>query len=181
MTTIQIHFQLEDYVHFNRYCFKKFFKRRGVRWKNEIFTFCIWVLIGMSVVFVSKYYKKWNFGDIVSVDLFVLATLSWVTLSILYNYWSKNLYIRTSVSEKGCTLGRFKITFTDESIREEKQNVSTELSWETILGAEEDQKYLYIFIDAGRAVIIPRKDLSQLQYDEVISILKSKNVFEPAT
>ena len=129
--------------------------------KNELFSFVIWLFIGMSVAFAYQFYKRWDFGDIASVDLFIIATISWLSASIAYNYWSKSIFLSTHLSENGCTVGDFHLTLSDEGIREVHKCVTALFKWDTVLKAEDNQNYIFIFIDNRRAIIIPKRDLTQ--------------------
>lgn len=174
MTTIQINFRKNDFAYFNKYCIKSLKKNKGLHWKFEIFTFLIWLFIGLSIVIAFDYYMQFDIGDIIKVDLFFIATVIWVSLSIGYDFWGKSVYLSTSVSEKGCTLGEFQITFSNDNIKEEHKNVTSVFSWNTVLKAEKDKNYIFIFIDERRAIIIPIRDISQEQQTDIIAIINNK-------
>lgn len=163
----------QDYIAFNKYYLHS---SNVLKKTKNIVTF---TLAGLCLVIIIMFFYFNSFDNLVVpivesviAGIFILA----------YIFYFRTVGINRSVNN---TIKRMKkdgrlpfeenseIEFTDEMIIDKSTITQTRLKYEDVEKIIKTEKYLFIFIDSARAIIVPLEQLNDKKND-VINLIETK-------
>jgi hypothetical protein len=135
----------QDFLEFNKYVFFK------SRMKRSIFIALIFTTFW--IVFLN-YNQPFNF-IIIFIELLVFA-LFW-TFFILIIYWTTFARVKKMPDENGEILGEKTYLLSNEGLKQISANSESFNRWNGFKSIEENNKYIFLFVDKIAAYIIPKR------------------------
>jgi hypothetical protein len=160
MLEIEYEFREKDLIHYNEKQFESSPDVQKRYRQNRLIVPGIIVIIGM---FYWSYY-----GDKISSLYVILLGLGWALVSPSVLRWDlrRQVLINYSDKEKLAMFGQYKLTIEPKALLEKSPSGKNKMEWKELLRVEQDEKYLYIYVDVGTALIIPRETVSKGNLDE---------------
>ena len=152
----------EDFGKFNTYVMRN---------NKAIKRFNLIIPIFLIVVFLLK-----NLKDITNITFVVM-----LIIAVFVIYYVVMFFLNPLMSfaykfiplKDGAMLGEHKFRIADEGFWEIKANNETLTKWEGVKSIVENEKYIYIFIDAHMAHVIPKRCFnSEQEYLHFMTLLK---------
>lgn len=159
---IKIEFTRNDYLEFNKYYyFKKKFKKSLI---IPGFFILLWVVI-MNF--------NESFNPILILTELVIFSLVWAVFMFI-SYKFSFYRISRIPDEKGEILGEKTYILSEDGLKELTKNGESFIKWIGIKSIEENENYIFIFIDKILAHVIPKRYFSDIQeMQKFLSVLNS--------
>lgn len=154
---------LRDIINFQIYALKLF--------PNNV----VLILAPLSITFSSMDFNDFHINTIIKfVVMFIIFFLLIYLIGILFAL----LFTVVNMNSKRSKMNicEHKINFEDERMIEETDYNKSEFKYEGIIKYKETKHYILIFISRVQAHIIPKRDLELIEIEEIIDVLKLRNI-----
>ena len=159
---IEIEFTRKDYLEFNKYYY---FKKRI---KRALIVPAFFVLLWLILLNFNR-----PFNPILILIELVVFSLAWGVFMFI-SYKLSLIRISRMPDEKGEIIGEKTYILSDDGLKEISKNGESFIKWIGVKSLEENENYVFIFIDKIMAHVIPKRYFSDtLELQEFMSILKS--------
>ena len=143
---ITVQLNRDDYKEFTRYVLENKKISRRFSLASYIFFICFVILVNYKKISDFKY----MFGQL----LFIVILLT----VFLFIFFRINVFFSKYIPNKeGLSLQKKKIIIGDEALMVETDLSKTSMQWNGIQSIEENNNYIYIFIDRHMAHVIPKR------------------------
>ena len=154
MLEIEYEFREKDLMHYNELQMKQNDAFKSNLKKNR--------LIYPGVMFLIALYF-WGYEGQVETALYILAVaLLWAIVVPLAQTWEYKQRIMASYSKKDIKkmYGKYRLVIEPTDLLEKSPTGKHRMPWSELLRVDYSQKYVYIVIDIGVALVIPRETVS---------------------
>jgi len=160
---VKINFTRKDFLEFNKYVF---FKKRI---KKSISIAIFFVLFWLIIMNLNK-----PFSPVLILTELILFSLVWVLFMFL-SYKFSFARISKMPDEKGEILGEKTYILLDDGLKQISEYGESFTKWIGIKSLEENENYLFIFVDKIAAYVIPKRYFSdKSETKEFIKTLNEK-------
>ncbi len=158
MLEIEYEFREEDLNHFNEMRFKQTDEYKEQLKKNR------WVVPGIMLLIGAFYY--YYYGDFKSsAYIFVVAILwAWLSPRIILLNVGRQMLGSYSHKEKKSMFGTYVLTVDPASpnfLHEKSPSGKNKMAWSELLRVDYGKNYVYIYLDLGTALVIPKATLKR--------------------
>jgi YcxB-like protein len=158
---IKIDFTRKDFLEFNKYVFLK------KRIKKSISIAVFFILLWLIIMNLNK-----PFSPILILTELVVFSLVWVLFMFL-SYKFSFFRISKMPDDKGEILGEKTYILTDDGLKQVSEYGESFVKWIGIKSLEENENYLFIFVDKIAAYVIPKRYFSNMS--ETKEFIKTLN------
>lgn len=165
MISFQTKITLEDYLNFNLHIFKQRSSFKFLRVLSYFFIF-----MSLFSVFYSWYTGEdmdWSSFGMIAFAFFYLFGLPFLLKLNAKKAYNSNKMMQEPI--------HFEIN--DEAVLMNAESYQTNMTWDKVFKVVEDNHGLYIFQSKQAANLIPKRDLSEQQLNDVRTIIRSKKGF----
>ncbi len=150
-----------DYMYFQRYAL---YRSKAYRKQRTIIKYLLPCICILALIFIllTKEFKLPPF--IFLLVAFSAVSIYWVKRmpklsekKILDSIHKKNL----STDAKTSVMGERTLTFTDDKIYILTKEIESKMNWSALIGFEEDDKFLFLFVSSTSAHAIPKQKVPQ--------------------
>jgi len=158
----------QDILAFNDYVAERFPKRRKMFW---------FMLLSVPIIslFISLLFGAFSW------EIFLGTLIFWIIFSVFYHKWGEKIfrhwYIKIMLKDSNLN-GQRTIQFDEHGINSEMNGAISKYTWNLVQNIEQNDKYIFVFLDRIRAEIIPKRffktaDDSIIFYNKIIDFWKS--------
>lgn len=158
----------EDYFNFNMFHVKSS-KLAVSKFKRQRFLVPLLLLI-VSFVFADAFEISTT-GMLIT---FLVIGILWVIFypKVYFRYITQNTKKMVSGGRVGHLLGEHNMMLNKEGIVDSAPKGETKVKWSSIINFKEDNNYFYIYLSKVSAIIIPKRELKNVE--EIGTYIKSK-------
>ncbi len=168
----------EHFLEFYKNASKSVLNVRSLNTKFKIFSIFIWILFGVGSVAVYKLYDSNNECCLNNLNIAVICFLAWLVAMTALLTWYRNAYLDRVVDESGATLGIKSFKLDKDGVTEIGEKFTSSFRWDLIRGVEKGKTCVYLYIDAGSAVLIPHEKLSGYELEELAATIQEYSAYE---
>jgi hypothetical protein len=160
MLEIEYEFREKDLIHFNEKQLESSPDLQQNLRKNRLIIPGIIIIIGM--------FNWFYYTDQVSALYVILLGLIWAFISPRVLLWDlrRQVLVNYSDKEKLAMFGLYKLTIEPKALAEKSPSGKHKMEWKELLRVEQDDRYVYIYVDVGAALIVPRETVTKGNLDE---------------
>jgi hypothetical protein len=160
MLEIEYEFREKDLIHFNEKQFESSPDVQKNLRKNRLIIPGIIIIIGM--------FNWFYYADKISALYVILLGCAWALISPKVIRWDlrRQVLVNYTDKEKLAMFGQYKLTIDPKALLEKSPSGKHKMEWKDLLRVEQDEQYVYIFVDVAAALIIPRETVSKGNLDE---------------
>jgi len=150
----------KDFEAFLRHATKRMQNTSPV--KERVFLFTIFNSILLAFIAVN-FIVGVAFSNSKSIKSFTAGFAGVVAWGVGIGVWTHifpTLIAKNFVSNKGSTIGKWELEFTDEYILQHKKGCMHKISWEYIESAEKHENLIFLYMDGNKALILPIDQIS---------------------
>lgn len=173
---IQTVIKPEDYQDFHSYVVKKISSEKPLNLLSNVFGVLYWALVAITVISLLSFYETVPWSTYERIDTITISLAFLFIITIIYSKLFRKIYIKKSIYKDSTTLGEHLVEFDDEYIITKHKYFESTISWAAVRYTIDLKNVLYIFLDASKAIIIPKHCLKDEQYNKLLAILKIKKV-----
>lgn len=152
---VEITYEKEDWLKFQKFLEKEIPKRIKTPWDNTFVSIAVWIVIGVISMFLFRQVSDvfhWPTAGFV-------ATIAAILFVLFINYMNriKNAF---APSETGCFIGNHKFTITESGIESNGSGYNGFYAWSVVKEIVRDNGLIMLFIDTSNALVFPEYKIS---------------------
>jgi hypothetical protein len=163
----------EDFLLFNKVASKKIYSVRNLANRYHIVNVIHWIFFGIGVASLLHFYEDFRCSDLLKLNLALIFLGIWVVFGLVKNNWLYKSYLDRMIDDDKTTIGNFTFTFNEEGVIEKSLFHQTTYYWDCISNIVLENNLLILFCEPGKGIMIPIKDISPEEKDELASVLLS--------
>ena len=154
---------------FQNYAMNAVTKRQNGRAWSLLKTIVLWAVVAIVFLSVFQYFSESNTTAYIPLFLVVASFIA----GCMYIGWEQQRLLKKMMPiEDGFVLGKRNYVFDEAGFTEEAGSYRTEVTWRAVIDVVDTDDHIFLVVDAAAAYILPKRDISGVESDGFLTLLR---------